>query len=489
MRQFFAENATIITFAHGLAFFALGFAVWLQRRRTTRLTLSAGLIWLATFAFVESIAIWGYVFVPIQRTYLDHAFLNVLIGIRAVVQVAAFVFLLEFGLRLAPLGVGLRRSLTGAAILVSVCALGGFAAVAQGVGWTIEEWERSAVAACRYGVLLPGAALAALGFWRHGSELVSSGMKGIKPYADAAGWVMVAYAILAGLLVDAAPWAPPGLLSEGGWLPVAGFPLAALRALAGLALCALAIKLLEIFEVETQQQLQTLRRARLVAEERSRFGRDLHDGTIQSIYAAGLQLEAIAMRAEDASAASGIRAAVQGLNGTIAGIRGYIDGLHESPAAPETLALALRDQAHRYSAETGMEVAVRVTGVNDSGPLPAEIGHHAEQILREALSNAARHGRSRTPGSRSPSRRTSCASSSPTTGWASPTRSPSARAAACATCASEPVGSGGASSSARASRVARRSPWRCRWTPIPTRSRRPRSTRTHSRRSIPGPPA
>ena len=56
MREFFVQNETIILFAQGLVFFSLGFAVWLQRRRATRLTLTSSLIWLAAFAFVEGFA-------------------------------------------------------------------------------------------------------------------------------------------------------------------------------------------------------------------------------------------------------------------------------------------------------------------------------------------------------------------------------------------------------------------------------------------------
>ena len=67
VREFFVQNETIILFAQGLVFFSLGFAVWLQRRRATRLTLTSSLIWLAAFAFVEALAVWGYVFVPIQE--------------------------------------------------------------------------------------------------------------------------------------------------------------------------------------------------------------------------------------------------------------------------------------------------------------------------------------------------------------------------------------------------------------------------------------
>jgi len=38
VREFFVQNETIILFAQGLVFFSLGFAVWLQRSRATRLT-------------------------------------------------------------------------------------------------------------------------------------------------------------------------------------------------------------------------------------------------------------------------------------------------------------------------------------------------------------------------------------------------------------------------------------------------------------------
>ena len=52
MHEFFSQNQTIVVFAHGLVFFALGFAVWLQRRRASRLVLTNALIWLAAFAVI-----------------------------------------------------------------------------------------------------------------------------------------------------------------------------------------------------------------------------------------------------------------------------------------------------------------------------------------------------------------------------------------------------------------------------------------------------
>ena len=391
MRDFFQQNESIIAFAHGVVFFALGFAVWVQRRRATRLALTSSLIWLASFAFVESIALWGYAFVPIQAGYLNPGFIQLLVIVRTIVQVAAFLFLLEFGLRLSPIAPRPRRAVSALASLFVIAALVAFALVADARGWTTDEWASSCVAVCRYTVLVPGALLAAVGMWRQGSALVAAGMRRIRPYADAAAWVLVAYAVVAGLIVDPAPWAPPGLGNEDRWLALAGFPLRAIRALLGLALCALAIKLLEIFEVDTQQRIAGLERARLVAEERARFGRDLHDGTIQSIYAAGLQLESVAMRSTDTDVKRGVRDVVEQLNSAIAGLRGYINALHESPSDPQGVVDSLELVAQSFSRETGLAVDFRAVGVDDAGMLPDEAGHHAEQILREALSNAARH--------------------------------------------------------------------------------------------------
>ena len=110
--------------------------------------------------------------------------------------------------------------------------------------------------------------------------------------------MLAVYAVSAGLIVAAGPITPGGIGDADGWFDLTGLPLEVVRGLAGLVLCVLAVKLLEIFDVEAKQQLEALDRARAIAEERARFRRDLHDGTIQSIYAAGLHLEAIAIRTD-----------------------------------------------------------------------------------------------------------------------------------------------------------------------------------------------
>jgi signal transduction histidine kinase len=392
MREIFENNETIILFSDGLVFFALGFAVWLHRRRATRLRLTSSLIWLATFAFVLALGIWGYVFVPIQAETLDPGAIKVLTVFRALLQMLAFVLLLQFGLRLLDITRQALIGLTALSVMWFGLIVFGNAWLAEIEGWSVLEWEASVVAMSRYTILIPGAILSAVGVWRQREALGMAGLAGIRPYTAAAAAGLGLYAIVGGLVVDPATWAPPGLGNQADWLEITGLQISVLRALVGLSLCVLVVKLLEIFEVEAAQQIEALDRARLVAEERARFSRDLHDGTIQSIYAAGLQLEATTMRVEDSPVRGEIRRVVESLNNVIDGIRGYIRNLARPEDSAIGLAASLRTVADTHARDASRDVRFRALGIEAAGPLPPEASHHLEQILREALSNSRRHG-------------------------------------------------------------------------------------------------
>lgn len=391
MREFFEQNETLILFAQGLVFFSLAFALWLQRRRATRLNLTASLIWLASFAFVQALAVWGFVFVPIQATYLDEGLIDWLVVLRGLVQVTALLFLVQFGLRLLDLGPAIRTISTAASVFIGGIVIGGATVMSGYHGWTALEWESATNALAAYALLVPGAVLSAVGLWRQRRELSDAGMTAIRPWVAAAAVVLAIYALFPGLLVGRAPWGPPGAASSEGWLATTGVPVAAISAIAGLALCVIAVKLVEIFDVEAKQREEDLELARALAEERSRFGRDLHDGTIQSIYAAGLQLETLALATSDDEMRVGVRGVVRQLNSVIDGIRRYIRDLSATPASPADLAAGLEALTEEYETEAGLAVGFRTSGLSSAGPLPEEAGAHLSQILREALSNAARH--------------------------------------------------------------------------------------------------
>lgn len=127
-------------------------------------------------------------------------------------------------------------------------------------------------------------------------------------------------------------------------------------------------------------------------EERERFARDLHDGTIQSLYALGLELDSLAEREDfPAEARQGLANAVERLNELIGDIRSYINLLEADnpPHSPE-----LSRDIHfvvRQLVPAGVDTIVNIT----AAALRELTSYQAEQLLyitREAVSNAVRHG-------------------------------------------------------------------------------------------------
>ena len=391
MGTFFQQNDSLLVFVHGVVLFALGFALWLQRRRATRLALTSSLIWLASFAFLSALVVWGYVFIPIQATYLAPEVIEALVVIRAVLQTVAVVFLLQFGLRLVPWARRHLAALTVASVAAWAAIIVISTMVAAQEQWGVLEWESTSAALSRYVFVIPGALLSAYGMWLQREQLPREGMSGIGPYAAVAAGAFLAYAIVGGFVVEPAPWAPGAILNEAAWFDATGFPLEVVRTLVALVLLLAFIKLLDIFEVEIAQREEGLDRARLVAEERARFGRDLHDGTIQSIYASGLHLEAIALDTADPDARDEIRRVVGSLNATIDGLRGYIRGLQAPDGGPAGIASDLDRIVTDFAADPSFEVAYRVSGIEACGPLPDDAGQDLSHVLREALANVARH--------------------------------------------------------------------------------------------------
>lgn len=131
-------------------------------------------------------------------------------------------------------------------------------------------------------------------------------------------------------------------------------------------------------------------------ELRARLARDLHDGVIQSIYAAGLGMESAMSQMEPGQA--GVRAALhqcrQSLNDVIREIRGFILGLEPEQIPRQGFADELTSLARTMQALWPVHISLEIDPVV-AGRLNASQEVHALQIVRECISNALRHGEAR----------------------------------------------------------------------------------------------
>ena len=125
----------------------------------------------------------------------------------------------------------------------------------------------------------------------------------------------------------------------------------------------------------------------LVAD-RDRIARDLHDLVIQRLFATGLQLQGARRIAMSDEVRERLDSAVLDLDTTIRDIRSTIFELQR--VGERSLRADVRDLAKEYVPVLGFTPLVRTTGPVDTA-VGDELGQQLLAVLREALSNAARH--------------------------------------------------------------------------------------------------
>jgi signal transduction histidine kinase len=440
LAQLFQTNRIIVLTVYGQVFFVLGLAVALRSRRRSQLAIAGALPWLAAFGFVHGFVEWGYLFIPLQSTYLPEGLINALLYAQLVLKALSFVFLFEFGAELlrvgrgdpnagrpatpearGPFGIAWLRLVPWIAVgLWTVGTLATSAATGPGFAvdpspWLaagrIDEALRQAgtpIAVgdvlARYLLAIPGSAAVTLGLLRNAAALGPLARPPVAGALRLAAGAFGVYALLGGVIGMPAPFPPASLLNARGVLDLTGIPIEVLRSLDGLLIAIAIIRGLELFEQETDRALAESRRRELLLRERERIGRDLHDGIIQSIYASGLHLEELEAQmrgtgepeAGDAgplTARGRVRTVMAELNRIVEEIRSYIFDLRTASLQmldPGQIVASVADEL-RANTLLAMDLTVE-------GPRPRLAEAQAEQlrqIVHEALSNVLRHAHAR----------------------------------------------------------------------------------------------
>lgn len=136
---------------------------------------------------------------------------------------------------------------------------------------------------------------------------------------------------------------------------------------------------------DAQQRMRALD----VLAERDRIARDLHDHVIQRLFAVGLTLQGTVPRSRRADVRERISAAVDDLQSVVQEIRTSIFDLHVAEVGYGGLRQRIEKAVRQHTAESSIDVTVRVTG--PLSVVPADLADEAEAVVREAVSNAVRH--------------------------------------------------------------------------------------------------
>jgi signal transduction histidine kinase len=222
----------------------------------------------------------------------------------------------------------------------------------------------------------------------------AAGFPQIARYVLGAAIALGFFGLVGALLAVAGPFYPGEWLGYPLVLYTVGVFVPILRALDGLAMALFTARALNVFEAESEAKMAEIQRRNLLLADRERIGRELHDGIIQSLYAAGLRLE-VACQAEDGAGEEThrrVRGVMDSLNQVIRQIRAYIFDLQEM-GEEGSLIQRLADLVRETRMNTMVEADLHVHGSRCA--YPSNRVPQLCQIAQEALSNAVRHSGTR----------------------------------------------------------------------------------------------
>jgi signal transduction histidine kinase len=390
MTELFQTNRGIFYFVYGQAFFVLGLAVALQSRRHSQLGLARHLWLLATFGILHGLYEWGTVFIPLQQTYLQAGVVDLLRVLQLGLEAVSFLALFQFGIELIALAPPHRGKLRSLPVLALFVWLAGVSILEALSAQSFVEFFDIADSVTRYLLGVPGGIAAALGLWQQAQQVRRMNIPRIADYLGGSSLAFGLYAVLSAI-VPPGDFFPATVLNYSSVLRAIGIPVPVFRAACGILIAYLIIRAMEIFDVETDRFLEEAAQARAVAADRERIGRELHDGIIQSLFAAGLTLEdaALTVGESPAHAQSRIGEVIDSLNRTIRDIRSYILDLR-SHADTGDWQTDLGELVRAFRLHTLIETDFRVEGTRRDG-LPTDVSRQILAITREALTNVKKH--------------------------------------------------------------------------------------------------
>lgn len=130
----------------------------------------------------------------------------------------------------------------------------------------------------------------------------------------------------------------------------------------------------------------------MLVGDRERIARDLHDHVIQQLFATGMWLQGALPFIDHQSAQDRVAEAIESLDDTIREIRNTIYGLLRPMSERAPLKAQVMHVAKAEEEALGMRPRLEFDGPVDTS-VPDEMIPHVLAVVREALSNVARHAR------------------------------------------------------------------------------------------------
>jgi signal transduction histidine kinase/CheY-like chemotaxis protein len=247
-----------VFFVYGLSFFALGLLVLSQRTADSTFELRRFIWLLAAFGLTHGLSEWSDMFLVLGESYWSARGSEIIRIAGFYLTLFSFVFLLEFGARLAWVKDERARRVAQICTRTASGMFLVFAVAYQIANQGNQAWSTNGNIGMRYLLAVPAAFLTAIGFWRKSrlASVLHLAQGRISRDMAAMAGCFVVYGVLAGLIVPPGRFFPASLVNYASFKLAVGAPIQLFRAICAVAVAFLIYPVLAMFSLETTDRLQ-----------------------------------------------------------------------------------------------------------------------------------------------------------------------------------------------------------------------------------------
>lgn len=264
---FFVRNIVAVYFLYGLAFFALGLALWLASRRPSAFRFARAIRPLAAFGLLHGLHEWMEMFQKIAALgggYVPGLGVEI---VRTLLLAISFLYLLLFGMILLPAAAPARRELAPPLITLTGLWLAAVALSALILRPPAAEIVAQADVLARYSLGIPAALLGAWALMRQQRTFREHDMPQFGRDLVWAATALLLYGVFGHFFVRQTALFPSMFVNSTLFLQWFGIPVQLFRAALAGGMAFFVMRALNAFEWENQRRLQAAAQAQAAAQE------------------------------------------------------------------------------------------------------------------------------------------------------------------------------------------------------------------------------
>jgi len=390
INKWFVANSPLFQFFYGQVFFIMGISVLFQTRQYSRLNLARSLPWLAGFGILHGMYEWGDIFIPIQVASLELAFETILDSIHLFVLALSFASLFQFGVELLrPFSNNWRwlRFLPG--IIFIFWMVGPFGAGFIFIN-NLEIWHEFGNTLSRYLLCIPACVFSSIGLIRQvNNQIKPMKLPQISKMLFVSAIAIAFYGIIEGASVPKGSFFPASIINAQSFTALLILPPFVFRAAAGLVLLYAMFRALKVFNIETDRVIHQMEVSQVIATERERIARDLHDGALQQVYASGLMAQTLGKHVAEENVAE-VNQLMQSIGQAVEKLRAFLP--QDNPVMESVdLIGALQPIIEEARKNILIDTFWNTKKIPSLSP---DQTRHLTAFVSEALSNVIRHSKS-----------------------------------------------------------------------------------------------